>query len=86
MDPMTGAPVVTLKDGRTAGPGSGIQTPQAQGGIGAAMGGSMGNTAMQSAGGGPNMPSTNNPASKGGANKGAPQRQPFRPQPQNPAA
>lgn len=92
-----GTPMVQLKDGRTAGPGVGVQqTPQGQGGVGAALGGSTGNMALQSAGG-PNLASTNNPAieqpsgggnrfrRRGGATPGAPQRQPNRPTPQNPA-
>jgi hypothetical protein len=92
-----GTPMVTLKDGRTAGPGVGVQTPQMQGGPGAALGGATGNMAPQSTGG-PNLAATQNPSltqpgaagtsrfrRRGGATPGAPQRQPFRPTPQTPA-
>jgi len=79
-----GTPVVAMSDGRSAAPGLGVQTPQMQAPAGA-MGGSNNNPALQS-NGGPNTASTNNPRSRGGANKGAPQRPPHRPQPQNPAA
>lgn len=79
-----GTPMVSLSDGRSAGPGLGVQTPQGQGAAGL-MGGQTNNPAMQS-NGGANTSSTNNPASKGGAVKGAPQRAPYRPTPQNQAA
>ncbi len=93
-----GTPMVDLGNGRSAGPGGGIQggqgvqaaagagplgiqAPSAQGALGA-QGGATNNLAPQSSGG-PNVASVHNPASKGGANKGAPQRPPHRPQPQN---
>jgi hypothetical protein len=92
-----GTPMVTMKDGRQAGPGIGVQTPEMQGGAGAALGGSVGNMAPQSTGG-PNLAATNNPAAntpgstgrdrfrrRGGALPGAGQRQPNRPMQQNPA-
>lgn len=92
-----GTMAVMTRDGRTAAPGMGIQqSPQAQAAVGA-QGGTFGNTALQS-NGGPNLPTTNNPTieqprgggnrmrRRGGANPGAPQRQPYRPAPSNPAA
>jgi hypothetical protein len=94
-----GFPVLNLGDGRVAGPGAGIRTPQAAGAFGV-QGGANGNTALQ-ANGGPNLASTNNPSieqpsptptgrsrqrRRGGANPGAPQRAAVRPEPRNPAA
>ncbi len=93
-----GTAAVLQRDGRVAAPGMGVQAPQAQGAMGA-QGGSNNNLAPQSTGG-PNLASTNNPGieqptpgaqargrmrRRGGATPGAPQRQPYRPQPSNPA-
>lgn len=91
-----GTPMVQLKDGRQAGPGAGVQTPQGQAAAGL-QGGLNNNPAIQS-NGGPNLPATANPAiaqptntgrnrmrRRGGAIPGAPQRQPYRQEPHNPA-
>ncbi len=99
-DPNTGTPMVATGDGRQAGPGVGIvpQTPQGQGGAGAALGGAVNNMAPQSTGG-PNLAAVSNPnimvpppggggnrfRRRGGRIPGAPQNPPNRPIVQNPS-